>query len=200
MEMKHTHSRARKFLHRANTAYDVTPSYRSEIRERCFSCLLSEMNRGERTYRANLEGSPVRHVHPVGILRPSCSSRRFPRLGSSPCLGVSTTSSEGLDREGESHLQPRITFGAGSEQARWEKGKVKSSFENHCRVERIDLEESARPASLSSLWFLTISTIRFRTMIAAEVREINLILPWTFWTSCPLLKFSFQAVGVYIEI
>jgi len=63
------------------------------------SFLLSRARSYSETHRANLEGSPVRHVHPAGILRASCRSRRF-SLDASACQSLSQL---GLDRE-ESHL------------------------------------------------------------------------------------------------
>lgn len=65
-EISATHAGTREShsIFRANHAGNYVRSRKTEERK---------------THRANLEGSPVRHVHPAGILRPSFRSRRFPR-------------------------------------------------------------------------------------------------------------------------
>jgi len=79
-------------------------SCRSEQRRggftrRCHSFVLCREILSPETHRANLEGSPVRHVRPAGILRASCRSRRF-SLAASTCF--QSLSQLGLDRE-QSH-------------------------------------------------------------------------------------------------
>jgi len=129
---------ARKFLRRTRECDELLWQKFAKA-----SVVLFFYRNGSRTYRANLEGSSVRHVHPAGILRPSCRSRRCPFLAG----GVSTTF-EGLNREGESHLLAPNRFRS----RQWWRLAKRSSVDNHCRVERNDLEENTRPASLSSLW------------------------------------------------
>lgn len=89
------------------------------------------------THRANLEGSPVRHVHPVGILRPSFRSRRFPRwFALSESWRLSTWWILNL------HLQ-----------LRWQWRLVQRSSGRRITVARNDLKKNICPEILSDYDF-----------------------------------------------